>query len=88
MLLCNLAKVVDKKVLTENEALNLDWKEKCRLVNSDPVTAARYFYNKFHQFFIKNNNYMENNPLGKVTDHFYKIEFQHRKSSCTYVTIL
>ena len=78
-LLSTLAKFVDGVNLTEEEASDLDWKEKCRLINSDPVITARFFDNRF-QNFLKKVIYSPSNPLGHAVDHFYKIEFQHRGS--------
>ena len=78
-LLSTLARFVDGAHLTEEEASNLDWKEKCRLINSDPVITARFFDNRFKNF-LKKVIYSPSNPLGQAVDHFYKIEFQHRGS--------
>ena len=38
-----LGKLVDHKDYTAFELENLDWNEKCRLIQSDPVTCARHF---------------------------------------------
>lgn len=34
-----LGQLVDKKEYTDNELENLNWQEKCRLIQSDPVTC-------------------------------------------------
>ena len=38
-----LAKVVDSVDLTEDQLNNLTWEEKCRLIQSDPITVAHHF---------------------------------------------
>jgi len=42
-LLVILKKVLDGKVITEEEASNLCYEEKAYLIRKDPVTCARYF---------------------------------------------
>jgi hypothetical protein len=38
-----LGKLVDNKTYTDTELENLNWEEKSRLIQSDPVTCARHF---------------------------------------------
>ena len=38
-----LGQLVDHKKYTDDELENLNWEEKCRLIQSDPVTCARHF---------------------------------------------
>ena len=45
-----LGKLVDDKDYSDNELENLNWEEKCRLIQSDPVTCARHFVYQFNQF--------------------------------------
>ena len=74
-----LGKLVDQKMYTKEDIQNMEWGEKTRLVQSDPVTCSRYFDNRVHQFMnhvLKSNHH----PLGKITDHFIRVEFQHRGS--------
>ena len=81
-----LGKLVDNRNYTLEEIKNLDWSEKCRLVQSDPVTTSRYFDNRVHEFFkivLKS----ECHPLGKITDHFVRVEFQHRGSPHVHVLL-
>ena len=81
-----LGKLVDNRNYTSEEIKNLDWSEKCRLVQSDPVTTSRYFNNRVHEFFkivLKS----ECHPLGKITDHFIRVEFQHRGSPHVHVLL-
>ena len=86
VLLASLSLIVDKKYISVVEAEQLEWKDKCRLINSDPVSAARYFDNRFHRF-LNDVIYSQHNPVGKVKDHFYKIEFQHRGSPHVYMLL-
>lgn len=41
-------KTIKQKELTEQETIEMTWQEKCELINSDPVTCARYFDNRIH----------------------------------------
>ena len=45
-----LGKLVDNREYSDNELENLNWEEKCRLIQSDPVTCARHFDYQFNQF--------------------------------------
>lgn len=85
-LLRSLCLLVDKKVLTDEEVQELDFRTKCRLINSDPVTTARFFDNRM-QVFIREILYHPSHPIGDVIDHFYKIEFQHRGSPHVHMLI-
>ena len=62
--------------LKENEELeNLKWEDKCRLIQSDPVTCARHFDYQACKFL---NNFLltDTAPLGKISDWFYRVEYQ------------
>ena len=78
-LLQSLGKIVDNRVYTFEEIEHMSYTDKTRLVNSDPVTCARYFDRRF-QYFLKHILGKPPYPLGRITDHFYRIEFQHRGS--------
>ncbi len=52
----------------------LDWNDKCMLLKSNPVTVARIFDRRFHVF-LKEVILSEAQPIGKVVDYFYRIEF-------------
>ena len=77
-LLMTLSRNVDHKEpeITEEEALNLSWFEKCRLIRSDPTTCARYFDNKVRAFLNILCKKDKNGILGRVKDHVIRIEFQ------------
>ena len=79
-----LGQVIDKKEYTGNELENLNWEENCRLVQSDPVTCARYFDYQINQVL---NNFLLNDaaPLGKLADWFYRVEYEQRLTSYPYV---
>ena len=74
-----LGEILDHRVYTDNELSDMSWLEKCRLIQSDPVTCARHFD---YQVQILMNKYILNGlqPLGEIADHFYRVEFQHRGS--------
>ncbi len=49
----------------------------------NPVTAARMFDHRFHCF-LKDVIMSPAQPIGKVIDYFYRIEFQQRGSPHTH----
>lgn len=72
-----LGKFVDDKEYPDSELENLNWEEKSRLIQSDPVTCARHFDYQFNQFL---RHFLMSNvaPLGKIADWFYRVEYQQR----------
>ena len=81
-----LGKLVDNGEYSDNELENLNWEEKCRLIQSDPVTCARHFDYQFNQFlrhFLKSSAA----PLGKIADWFYRVEYQQRGSPHIHMLI-
>ena len=72
-----LGKLVDKKEYSDKELENLNWEEKCRLIQGDPVTCARHFDYQFNQF-LKTFLISSGHPLGKIADWFYRVEYQQR----------
>ena len=78
-LLLILGKLIDNKIYTEEEIAALTWQDKCRLIQSDPVTCARHFdysVNKFLNEFLLTSA----SPLGEIEDYFYRVEYQNRGS--------
>ncbi|XP_072554803.1 uncharacterized protein [Paramormyrops kingsleyae] len=61
----------------------LDWSERCALLKNNPVTAARMFDYRFHCF-LKDVIMSEAQPIGKIVDYFYRVEFQQRGSPHTH----
>ena len=57
----------------------LTWEQKIKLVQADPVTCSRYFDHRVHEF-INSVLKSEHKPIGKITDYFYRVEFQQRGS--------
>jgi hypothetical protein len=74
-----LGKLVDHNNYSDEELDNLTWDEKCRLIQSDPVTCARHFDFQFNTF-LKDVLMSELAPLGKIKDWFYRVEYQQRGS--------
>ena len=74
-----LGKLVDGKNYTDDELENFNWEEKCRLIQSDPVTCARHFDYQFNTF-LKTFLISNIAPLGKIKDWFYRVEYQQRGS--------
>ncbi|XP_071943751.1 uncharacterized protein [Antedon mediterranea] len=64
----------------------LEWTDKCNLLKSNPVTVARMFDKRFHTF-LKRVILSEANPIGKVIDYFYRIEFQMRGSPHVHMLV-
>ena len=58
---------------------NLSWQEKSQLIQGDPVTCARHFDYRV-QVLVNKVLYSDLAPLGKITDHFFRSEFQQRGS--------
>ena len=53
------------------------------ILKSNPVTVARIFDRRFHVF-LKDVILSDANPIGKVKDYFYRVEFQLRGSPHTH----
>lgn len=79
-LLKNLAKNVDDKEISLEEADKLSFDEKARLIQLDPVTCARYFEHRMRTllklFKSRKGIFGENH----MVDYHYRIEFQQRGS--------
>ncbi|XP_033967886.2 uncharacterized protein [Pseudochaenichthys georgianus] len=58
---------------------DLDWSDKCGLLRRNPVTAARMFDKRWRTF-LKQVIQSPSQPIGKVVDFFYRVEFQQRGS--------
>nr|XP_061819798.1 uncharacterized protein LOC133608527 isoform X1 [Nerophis lumbriciformis] len=57
----------------------LEWADRCELLRRNPVTAARMFDYRWHCF-LKEVLMSPSQPVGKIVDFFYRIEFQQRGS--------
>ena len=81
-----LGKLIDHKDYSDEELNNLTWEEKCRVIQSDPVTCARHFDFQFNTF-LKDVLMSELAPLGKIRDWFYRVEYQQRGSPHIHMLI-
>lgn len=56
------------------------------MIQNDPVTCARHFHYQVNQFF---SNFLLSSakPLGKISDWFYRVEYQQRGSPHIHVLI-
>ena len=81
-----LGQLVDQKEYTNTELENMNWDDKCRLIQSDPVTCARHFDYQISQFLT---NFLLNKakPLGNISDWFYRVEYQQRGSPHIHMLI-
>ena len=75
-----LKKTVDKVDITGEEAMDLSFQEKSRLISSDPVTCAQYFYHRLKALWKTWD--AEDGPFGnyKSSHKYCRIEWQHRGS--------
>ena len=75
-----MSRKINKVQLTKEQIEQLTYQQKCDLLNSDPVTLARYFQHRLENYFrivLKSNL----NVLGgNITKFAIKIEFQMRGS--------
>ena len=81
-----LGKLIDHKNYSDQELDNLTCEEKCRLIQSDPVTCARHFDYQFNTF-LKSFLMSDIGPLGKIKDWFYRVEYQQRGSPHIHMLI-
>lgn len=65
---------------------NLNWEEKGRLIQSDPVTCARHFDYQVNQF-LRKFLLSSAEPLGRISDWFYRVEYQQRGSPHIHMLI-
>ncbi|MCU7800825.1 MAG: AAA family ATPase [gamma proteobacterium symbiont of Lucinoma myriamae] len=78
-LLRMLAKLNEGVEYSDSDIEKLTWQQKTKLVQKDPVTCSRYFDHRVQQFI---NTVLKSNhePIGKLKDFFYRVEFQQRGS--------
>ena len=81
-----LSKINDGQTLTAEDIDRLSWTEKAKLVQKDPVTCVRYFDHRVQEF-INTVLRSHHEPLGKVVDYFYRVEFQQRGSPHIHMLI-
>ena len=63
--------------MSDEEVNALNWEEKCKILRSNPVTAARHFQYRL-DLFPKHVILGKAQPIGSVVHFFYRIEFQQR----------
>ena len=81
-----MAKLNDEIEYSDKDVEALTWQEKTILVQKDPVTCSRYFDHRVQEFL---NTVLKNEiePIGKVLDFFYRVEFQQRGSPHIHMLI-
>ena len=86
-LLKMLAKLNDGIDYSEKELEKLSWQEKTKLVPKDPVTCSRYFDHRVQEFL---NTVLKSScePIGKLLDYFYRVEFQQHGSPHIHMLFL
>ena len=82
-----LAKLNDGIDYSDKELENLSWQEKTKLVQKDPVTCSRYFDHSVQEFL---NTVLKSScePIGKLLNYFYRVEFQQRGSPHIHMLVL
>ncbi|XP_066289123.1 uncharacterized protein, partial [Branchiostoma lanceolatum] len=58
---------------------DLSWEERCNILRSNPVTAARMFDHRVRLFY-QHVILSPSKPIGEVVDFFHRVEFQMRGS--------
>ena len=81
-----LSQSLHGKTLSNEEIAELSWFEKAELIKNDPVTCTRHFDHQVKTF-INSVLFSSQHPIGKVTDFFYKVEFQMRGSPHIHMLI-
>ena len=78
-LLKMLAKLNNGVDYSDKDIEGLTWQEKTSFVQKDPVTCSRYFDHRVQEFL---NTILKSDcePIGKLRDFFYRVEFQQRGS--------
>ena len=74
-----LGQLVDNTTYTDEQIENFNWEDRCRLIQSDPVTRARHFDYQINQF-LTHFLLSSSEPLDKISDWFYRVEYQQRGS--------
>ena len=81
-----LGKAVDKVDYTDEDIQIMRWEEKCRLVQSDPITCARHFDYMLRTLISKFLKSPEA-PIGTLEEYFYRVEMQHRGSCHVHMVV-
>ncbi|XP_074641227.1 uncharacterized protein LOC141898976 [Tubulanus polymorphus] len=81
-----LGKLIDKTDYSDNDIEAMDWQQRSRLIKSDPVTCARFFDHRVHNF-IEHVLKSAHNPIGEIQDMFYRIEMQQRGSAHIHMIV-
>ncbi|XP_072046833.1 uncharacterized protein [Amphiura filiformis] len=66
-----------KQPMTAEQHKNMTWEDHCKIIMSNPATAARMFQQRVHTL-INDVILSPANPIGKVEDYYYRTEFQQR----------
>ena len=76
---CHLSAILRQRgdYRSDEDIINMDYKDKCEVLKSNPVTAVQMFNHRV-QLFFKLILLGPSEPIGKIKDHFYRIEFQAR----------
>ena len=78
-----LGKIVDNKTYTDAQFENLNWEEKNRLIQCDPVTCARHLDFQVHKFL---QNFLLSNtaPIGKIQTGSIGLSFNKENHLISY----
>lgn len=73
--------------LSDERVKNMLWEEKCKWLRENPVTAARHFDFKLKKLFQDIILHKQLQPLGPISNYFYRIQFQQRGSPHAHCVI-
>ena len=79
-----LGQLIDGKTYTDDEIKAFTWEDRTRLIQTDPVTCARFFDHRLHVFI---NDVLKStlHPIGIIQDSFIRIEFQQSGSPHAHI---
>ncbi|MCP4351134.1 MAG: hypothetical protein GY795_37190 [Desulfobacterales bacterium] len=86
----NIHHIIQKshgRTLSDDQIEEMSWAERCATLRGDPVTVARNWDYRFKTHMKEVVLNKDLNPLGDVTEHFYRVEFQQRGAAhchCLY----
>lgn len=81
-----LGQLVDHKQYTDDELQNLNWEEKCTLIQTHPVTCARHFDYQVNQF-LMNFLLSSAEPLGTISEYQHQYhQYQLNTNKETHLT--
>ena len=79
--LISIIATLNKEKITEDDINNMDFFERCKYLNLNPVLLARHFQYRVEVFF---KVIIADGPLGRVKYHAIRVEFQEEDLTCVH----